>query len=1269
MKIRLASEITRDSIVDGPGLRAVVWAQGCSHNCPGCHNPATHDFKGGFETDTMDVIEKLASLKLQKGVTLSGGDPFFQPEAMTEIAVAARAMGMNVWAYSGFTFEQLLDPGNPHYAARMELLKHVDVLVDGRFEISKRDTTRMFRGSSNQRLVDVQRSLALYRTQEVQGMNHPFSPVLYEPWTFTPVNERDRERFLPLHFAVERQNTRLLDFFLKRGADVNARDGSGRTAMDITDDPTMKEALQGALRGKDKVNLMPKYAILTAENSYLGTYEAETIEEAIERLTEDAGGVHENAGEENTSYKAIIRKEPEEIIAAVLGNKELLADLEGTQRGTKTEYEIHARDLPGDMEDVFDLPDDRLILTVDPAGKILSAEIIDFLGNQIEDVPAHELQNFIFPQTVDREMKKFAIIANSPQENSPGIYAGTVEAADKAEAVDKYAEGIVQGIKDFAERENRELTEDETRYIGRFRADPDVKEVIQRKDLKSLLSEVLSSPEYLSAGVVHIEMKEIGHLNYYSLSPDDLPESLKSVFDIASDRLYITTNSVENIVEATLSNSLDDAPLEKLGRDMLKGFEIPHRTEPKKIYDYPQKDKKTYLAVVYAGEGKNYIEYSSANDFLQRNEEIAYSEDGIYDCLDQEYFNEHPELRGDDFIDSPAKQKWIEEQLNDENLPDTLMRLQSTSSMWTFNVGRKITVLESTPKEVLEKFSSVELYRKNGALFISNPYLEGKEENPYWPVGYMGLDSNKAEHEYANSMFDHHVETEKDRWFDYAELGELEISNLEDMVEHGFPIDMEDSQGRTALRILTDNNCLEGVERLLELGADSRIGDKDGVVPAMAATWKPGQEDVLAALLDQGGQYIKDKMGRCAIDHLIAHPHKSSLKMFDILSKHWSAISSSTVENAFRHSDNPQLVKDLFKLAVDKEIIYPSPRYLHKLLMMAAENRNAAGPIMWDLIGYVKDRGHTEIIDMSPEEVYEKFPAYPQFATAEKPVVYGPAGDHDTPAFHAAKLGNGDTALCLLESGARADFIHPDTRRTLAHEAVLHGETPLLCHVTDKFPNSATIHDVDGATPMTEVGKVKGENIHYGVVVGTLIRSGAYVNDRDNNGRTATMYAALSGNDEALRSLAQYYPDLTIRDAVHRQNAMDFALNEKNAECVVSLAEAGARFTNLTQEQIEWLVTANEGPIQTLKPGRAEMGKVVGGELDGPAAGTIFILTKEGMIYNTKAERSDMASLGSLKYGEQVKITSYMNGGISVERLSAGQKKGPRDGGGIGGRG
>ena len=161
MKIRLASPITRDSIVDGPGLRAVVWVQGCFHHCPGCHNPCTHNPFGGFEMDTADVIEQIASLKLQKGVTLSGGEPFLQPLPMAEIARAARLRGLNVWCFSGYTYEQLTNEREPQYADRMELLGLIDVLVDGRFVREKRDLSLRFRGSSNQRIIDVRRSLEL----------------------------------------------------------------------------------------------------------------------------------------------------------------------------------------------------------------------------------------------------------------------------------------------------------------------------------------------------------------------------------------------------------------------------------------------------------------------------------------------------------------------------------------------------------------------------------------------------------------------------------------------------------------------------------------------------------------------------------------------------------------------------------------------------------------------------------------------------------------------------------------------------------------------------------------------------------------------------------------------------------------------------------------------------------------------------------------------------------------------------------------------------
>ena len=159
MKLRIASPVICDSIVDGPGLRMVVWTQGCKHNCKGCHNPQTHSLNGGYEVDTKDIINKMASLKLQQGITLSGGEPFLQPAPLAEIAKEAHNINLDVWSYTGFTFEELIDKNNPLYFENMELLKNVDVLVDGRFEINKRDISLLFRGSSNQRIIDVKESL------------------------------------------------------------------------------------------------------------------------------------------------------------------------------------------------------------------------------------------------------------------------------------------------------------------------------------------------------------------------------------------------------------------------------------------------------------------------------------------------------------------------------------------------------------------------------------------------------------------------------------------------------------------------------------------------------------------------------------------------------------------------------------------------------------------------------------------------------------------------------------------------------------------------------------------------------------------------------------------------------------------------------------------------------------------------------------------------------------------------------------------------------
>lgn len=159
MKIRISSPITVDSIVDGPGLRMVIWTQGCTHNCNGCHNPQTHTLDGGYEVMTEEVISKIKTLRLQRGITLSGGEPFLQPEALEAVAKEAKNSGLDVWAYTGFTFEQLIDKNNKSYFRNLNLLRQVDVLVDGKFVEEKKDISLRFRGSYNQRIIDVQSSL------------------------------------------------------------------------------------------------------------------------------------------------------------------------------------------------------------------------------------------------------------------------------------------------------------------------------------------------------------------------------------------------------------------------------------------------------------------------------------------------------------------------------------------------------------------------------------------------------------------------------------------------------------------------------------------------------------------------------------------------------------------------------------------------------------------------------------------------------------------------------------------------------------------------------------------------------------------------------------------------------------------------------------------------------------------------------------------------------------------------------------------------------
>ena len=155
MRFRL-SGIVNDSIVDGPGLRLAVFMQGCPYGCPGCHNPQTHDVMGGREADTQEVRAMLKKNPLLDGLTLSGGEPLLQPQAAREMAEMAKAQGLNVWCYTGDTVEHMLKNCAPDVMAALE---HIDVLVDGPFILEQKSLDLRFRGSRNQRLINMPATL------------------------------------------------------------------------------------------------------------------------------------------------------------------------------------------------------------------------------------------------------------------------------------------------------------------------------------------------------------------------------------------------------------------------------------------------------------------------------------------------------------------------------------------------------------------------------------------------------------------------------------------------------------------------------------------------------------------------------------------------------------------------------------------------------------------------------------------------------------------------------------------------------------------------------------------------------------------------------------------------------------------------------------------------------------------------------------------------------------------------------------------------------
>lgn len=149
--LRIAGVI-RESIVDGPGLRFVVFTQGCTHGCEGCHNPATHALDGGYEISAQRILTEFFKNPLLKGITLSGGEPFLQPDELIPIAKEVKERGKDVVIYTGYTLEELTAMQN---SSADELLSYCDILVDGPFILAQRDLTLTFKGSRNQRIIDM----------------------------------------------------------------------------------------------------------------------------------------------------------------------------------------------------------------------------------------------------------------------------------------------------------------------------------------------------------------------------------------------------------------------------------------------------------------------------------------------------------------------------------------------------------------------------------------------------------------------------------------------------------------------------------------------------------------------------------------------------------------------------------------------------------------------------------------------------------------------------------------------------------------------------------------------------------------------------------------------------------------------------------------------------------------------------------------------------------------------------------------------------------
>ena len=156
-KIKI-SGIVKESTVDGPGFRYVVFTQGCPHHCKGCHNPQTHSFDGGSYIDIDTILEDVKKNPLLRGVTISGGEPFMQAKKIAKLLSKIDRKKLSTIVYTGFLYEDLLNNANENNGY-MDLLKQADLLIDGKFEQDLMDENLIFRGSSNQRVIKCKESV------------------------------------------------------------------------------------------------------------------------------------------------------------------------------------------------------------------------------------------------------------------------------------------------------------------------------------------------------------------------------------------------------------------------------------------------------------------------------------------------------------------------------------------------------------------------------------------------------------------------------------------------------------------------------------------------------------------------------------------------------------------------------------------------------------------------------------------------------------------------------------------------------------------------------------------------------------------------------------------------------------------------------------------------------------------------------------------------------------------------------------------------------